>query len=71
VAAASSVLNSIGVTGYTINVSPGTITDTTPSVTATISVPYRTNMWVTPLYSQTGSASAACTLARDWIVSTR
>ena len=52
-------------------VTPATITDTTPSVTATVAVPYSTNMWVTPLYSTNGSASATCTMARDWVVSTR
>ena len=71
VAAARSVLTSVGVTGYTIHVTPGTITDATPSVTAVVAVPYSTNMWVTPLYSRNVSASATCTMARDWVVSTR
>jgi Flp pilus assembly protein TadG len=71
VAAAQKLLASIGVTGYTITVTPATITDTTPSVTATVAVPYSTNMWVTPLYSNNRSASVTCTMTRDWVVSTR
>ena len=71
VAAARSVLDSIFVTGYTTTVTPATITDTTRSVTAEVAVPYANNMWVTPLYSKNGSTSATCTMARDWVVSTR
>ena len=71
VAAARGVLASVGATGYTITVTPATITDTTPSVTAEVAVPFSTNMWVTPLFSKNGSASATCTMSRDWMVSTR
>lgn len=71
VAAAESVLRSMGLNGYEISVSPGTISRTTPSVTATISIPYARNMWVTPQFFTSGSARATCTMACDWIVSTR
>ena len=71
VSAANAILQSIGVINSTVQVQPATITDTTPSVTATITVPYNSNMWVTPLYSKDGSATATCTLTRDWVISTR
>lgn len=71
VSAAKAVLRSIGVTCPDPVITPGTITDTTLTVTATVVVPYSTNMWVTPLFSKTRSATATCTLTRDWAVSTR
>jgi len=71
VASATTILSSIGVSGYTVTVSPSTILDNTTSVTANVTVPYSTNMWVAPLFSRTGSASASCTMTRDWVVSTR
>lgn len=75
VAAARAILNSIGVTcpDPVIVLDPVTtdITDTTLSVTATVVVEYKTNMWGTSLFSKTGSASASCKLTRDWAVSTR
>jgi Flp pilus assembly protein TadG len=73
--AAKAVLDSIGVTYsdpvITLEPPAAEITDTTLSVTATVVVPYGTNMWVRPLFSKTGSATATCTLTRDWAVSTR
>jgi len=71
VSAANAILQSIGVIGTSVQVEPATINDTTPSVTATVSIPYDTNMWIRPLYSANGSASATCTLTRDWVISTR
>lgn len=69
--AANAILKSIGVVNGTVQVQPGTITDTTPTVTATVSVPYSTNMWFPPIYANGGSATVTCTLTRDWIISTR
>ena len=69
--AARNLLVSIGVTGYTITLTPDTITDTTSSVTAEVTVPYSINLWAKPVYVTTGSASATCTMTRDWVVSTR
>jgi len=71
VAKATYILESIGVANYTVTVTPATILDNTTSVTANITVPYSTNMWVAPLFSASGSANASCTMARDWVVSTR
>lgn len=70
-AAANAILRSIGVSNADVRVDPPTITDTTPTVRATVTIPYNSNMWVTPFYSKDGSASATCTLTRDWVVSTR
>jgi Flp pilus assembly protein TadG len=69
--AATAILNSIGVSNGTVQVQPSTITDTTPTVSATVSVPYSTNMWFPPIYASSGSATVTCTLTRDWVLSTR
>jgi len=71
VAAATSLLRSIGVQGYTVTVTPATISDTTPSVTATIVVPFDKNTWGGRAVLSRGSASVTCTMTRDWVVSTR
>jgi Flp pilus assembly protein TadG len=71
VSAATGLLATIGVSGASVQVTPATITDTTSSVTATVTVPYAQNMWINPIFSKTGSAAATCTLSRDWVVSTR
>lgn len=69
--AATAILKYIGITNGTVVVSPSTITDTTPSVTATVTVPYSSNMWFPAVFATSGSASVTCTLTRDWIISTR
>ena len=69
--AADRIIRSIGVRDAKIQIQPSTITDTTPSVTATVTVPYNTNLWMPPFYFADGSASTTCTLIRDWAVSTR
>jgi Flp pilus assembly protein TadG len=71
VAAAQKLLSSIGANGATITITPATIVNSTTSVTATVTIPYSTNVWVKPLYATSGSATATCTLTRDWVVSTR
>lgn len=71
VAAATTLLTSIGVKDYTVTISPTTITDTTPSVTATVVVPYGKNLWGKPLFSGSRAANVTCTMTRDWVVSTR
>jgi len=71
VSAATSILESIGVSNYTVSVTPATILDNTSSVSASVVVPYSVNMWVPPVFSQTGSANVSCSMARDWVVSTR
>jgi len=69
--AGTAILKSIGVSNGTVQVQPSTITDTTPTVSATVSVPYSTNMWFPPIYASSGSATVTCTLTRDWVISTR
>lgn len=71
VTAGTSTLRCIGITNGTVQVTPSTITDTTPTVSATVSVPYSSNMWFPPLFATSGSATVTCTLTRDWIISTR
>jgi Flp pilus assembly protein TadG len=66
-----SLLQDIKATGGTVTISPSTILDTTPQVTATVTVPFNGNMWVRPFYSKDKSVQVTCTLARDWTVSTR
>jgi len=68
--AATAILNSIGIANGTVQVQPSTITNATPTVTATVSVPYSTNMWFPPMYASSGSATVTCTLTRDWAIST-
>jgi Flp pilus assembly protein TadG len=71
VAAATTLLKSIGVHGYTVTVSPDEIKDTTETVTATVVVPFASNTWGKSFLKSRGSASVTCTMTRDWVVSTR
>ena len=71
VAAAQFLLGSIGVIGSNITITPGTITDNTTEITATVDVPYSGNLWAEAMFFPSGSSTATCTLARDWVVSTR
>jgi Flp pilus assembly protein TadG len=70
VAVATAILQTIGVQGYTVTVTPAEIKDTTATVTATVVVPYELNTWGRGILSH-GSASVTCTMTRDWVVSTR
>lgn len=71
VAAAKDVLACISAKGYTIDVSPATITDATRSVTATVVIPYNANTWTNAVRFSTGSATATCSMAREMAVATR
>jgi Flp pilus assembly protein TadG len=70
-AAGRAILQAIGVQGATVDVQPDPIVNATPIVTATVTVPYQTNMWVTPLFSRGKSVTVTCQMTRDWVVSTR
>lgn len=70
-AAATSILQAVGIRGATVDVQPDPIVNTTPQVTATVTVPYSSNMWVMPVLSKNGSVTMRCQLTRDWVVSTR
>ena len=65
------LLQSIGVTGYTVTMTPTVITSTTPEVTVQVSVPLNNNMWMTPLFMRDITVGATCRLTRDWVVATR
>ncbi|GIW98612.1 MAG: hypothetical protein KatS3mg111_1945 [Pirellulaceae bacterium] len=70
ITAASATLNAIGVTGVEVVIEPSNITNATPSVTATVSIPYSDNLWLPASYA-TGSANVSCTLTRDWFIATQ
>jgi Flp pilus assembly protein TadG len=65
------VLRSIGVRSATVDIQPDPILNTTPQVTATVTVPFAQNMWTKSLFCGTGSVTVTCKLTRDWVVSTR
>jgi Flp pilus assembly protein TadG len=69
--AGANVLNAVGVTGGTVTISPSTISLTTTSVTATVTIPVTSNLWITPVFCRTTSISKSCTLTPDWIDSAR
>lgn len=70
-AAVTQLMQSIGVSGWTTTITPGTITDTTPDVTVEVRVPLNSNMWLPPLFMKDVTIGATCKLTRDWLVSTR
>lgn len=69
--AGMSVLNAVGIQNATVTMSPTTITSTTQQVTATVSVPVGSNLWLAPLFVSTGTMTRTCTLTCDWVYSIR
>jgi Flp pilus assembly protein TadG len=65
------VLQNCGVSGGSVTISPSTILNDTPDVTATVSIPFNSNTWIKPFYSKNKSVQVTCKMARDWTVSTR
>jgi hypothetical protein len=65
--AAQAVLDAVGIKQGQITVSPSTITDATPSVTVSISVPLNANAWVTPHFTKGGKLKRSCELDREYV----
>jgi Flp pilus assembly protein TadG len=65
------VLNAVGIKSATVTMNPTTITSATQQVTATVQIPVGSNLWLAPLFVQTGTLSRSCTLTCDWVDSTR
>ena len=62
---AQAVLNTISVSGATINVSPAVITQDTPQVTVSVAIPVNSNSWVAPLFFNGKTISNSMTLRRE------
>jgi Flp pilus assembly protein TadG len=69
--AAQAILSAVGITGGVVTINPLTITNATISVTTTVAVPTTGNLWVTPIYTGTGTIKGTCTLTSDWVYSSR
>jgi Flp pilus assembly protein TadG len=65
------ILQAAGISGGTITINPSTILTTTGTVTATATVPVKSNLWVTPVFIKTTTTSKSCTLTMDWVNSTQ
>ena len=59
------ILNSVLINNATTVVTPTTITDSTPDVTVTISVPLGDNIWLTPRFFGATTMVKTCTLSRE------
>jgi Flp pilus assembly protein TadG len=64
-ASAQAVLNTISVHGATINVTPGVITQDTPEVTVSVSIPINNNSWVAPMFFNGKTVANSMTLRRE------
>lgn len=62
------ILQAVGAVNATITVSPGVITNQTPNVTVTITLPLNDNAWVTPRFTKNAILSRSCTLNRETTV---
>jgi Flp pilus assembly protein TadG len=62
-AAATKVMNAVGVKNYTISVSPSTITTSTDTVTVTITVPLKDNSWLASASNTTKNLVRTCKMA--------
>jgi Flp pilus assembly protein TadG len=65
------VLRAARITGGAVTINPSTITLTTTQVTATVTVPVTSNLWIAPAFCKSTSITKACTLTPDWIDSAR
>jgi Flp pilus assembly protein TadG len=65
------VLTAAQITGGAVAINPSTLSLTTSTVTATVTVPVASNLWVTPLFTGKGTVTKACTLTVDWTDSAR
>jgi Flp pilus assembly protein TadG len=62
---ASDLLNALMVSGYTVDISPSTISQTTPQVTVTITVPLAQNSWVAPYFCTASTMVRSFTIVRE------
>jgi Flp pilus assembly protein TadG len=62
---AASLLAIVGAHGATIDVEPAVITDETPQVTVTVTVPMNANGWIAPRLMKNKTIVSAFTLARE------
>lgn len=63
--AAQNVLNTVRVSGATINVTPPAITQDTAQVTVSVTVPVNNNSWVAPLFFKNKTLTNSMTLRRE------
>lgn len=64
---AKEVLDILGVTGATIVVSPSIITNSTPEVTVTVTVPLARNLWLSGSFFTKQQIKKTCTLTREGV----
>lgn len=64
-AKADSILAIVRTKNATVSISPATITNSTPKITVTISIPLGDNMWITPKYVTNTTMVKKCTLTRE------
>lgn len=63
--AANSVLAVLGVRNASVQISPLTITNRTPQVTVSISIPLADNMWIMPAFVTNKTMLKTCSLTRE------
>jgi Flp pilus assembly protein TadG len=59
------VLRSIGISDFTVTVTPAVITNTTETVTVEVAVPFRTNTNIPEFFVGDPTFRATCTLGRE------
>lgn len=62
---ANNILNILSINSATITVSPETITNSTPQVTVTVSVPLGSNLYAASVFLTSTTISRTCTLTRE------
>jgi Flp pilus assembly protein TadG len=63
--AADVILQAVGAVNATVTVTPAVITNSTPNVTVTISMPLNDNAWISPHFTNNAVLSRSCTLTRE------
>ena len=62
---ATTILDAVKIRGATITVSPTAITNSSPTVTVTVSIPIGDNTWVPLKFLRDTQLEAECTLGRE------
>ncbi|MEL7499412.1 MAG: TadE/TadG family type IV pilus assembly protein [Planctomycetota bacterium] len=64
-AAASQILHSVGISDFTVEVTPSTIERDTPVVEVTVKVPFSKNMALPAMFMKNPTFSGVCKLSRE------
>jgi Flp pilus assembly protein TadG len=64
-AAANKMLNYLGISGATIQITPDVIDDSTTEVTVRVTIPHKQNQWITPFFTGSLNATSETTLLTE------